>query len=66
MCVVYFSAAELSNFDIITITETHLDSSIDNNSLIFSGFHPPIRLDRNTCRHGGGVTMYISDECVFY
>lgn len=57
-------AAELSNFDIIAISETHLDSSIDNNSLIISGFHPPIRLDRN--RNGGGVAMYISDEFVLY
>lgn len=39
--------AELSNLDIINISETHLDSSIDNNSLIITGFHPPIRLDRN-------------------
>lgn len=34
-------AAELSNFDIITISETYLDSSIDNNSLVISGFIQP-------------------------
>lgn len=57
-------AAELSNFDIINISKTHLKSSINKNSLIISGFHPPIhvRLDRK--RHGGGEAMYISDEFV--
>lgn len=58
-------AAELANFDtcIITISETHLDSSIDN-TFVISGFHPPMRLDRNG--REGGVAMYISDEFVFY
>lgn len=54
------TAAELSKFDIITISETHHDCSIDNNSLVIIGFHPPMRLDKN--RHGGGVAMYISNE----
>lgn len=56
-------AAELANFDIITISETHLDTSIDN-TFVISGFHPPMRLDRN--RRESGVAMYISDEFVFY
>ena len=56
--------AELSHFDIVTISETHLDNSIENEVLGINGFHPPIRLDRN--RHGGGVAMYISNELAFY
>lgn len=35
--------AELSMCDIITISETHLDETIDNDSIYIDGFHPPIR-----------------------
>lgn len=55
-------AAELSNVDIITISETYLDSSIDNNSLVISGFYPAWCLYRD--KRGGGVAMYISEEFV--
>lgn len=54
------TAAELSKFGIIAISETHHDCSFDNNSLVIRGFHPPMRLDKN--RHGCGVAMYISNE----
>ena len=41
---------ELSKYDIITISETHLDQTIHK--------------DRN--RHGGGVAIYITDQIAFY
>lgn len=49
---------ELSGNDIIAITETHLDDSICDESLLLNGYHPPLRKDRN--RFGGGVALYIS------
>ena len=49
---------ELSDHDIIAISETHLDNSIPDNDITFHGFHPPIRKDRN--RFGGGLLFYIS------
>ena len=56
-------SAELSNFDIIGISETHLDNTIDNDSIAFEGFHLPLRNDRN--RYGGGVALYIANHLAF-
>ena len=47
-------------YDIITISETHLDNSISNQSISIDGFHQPIRKDGN--RYGGSVAIYISDK----
>jgi hypothetical protein len=47
----------------IAITEMHLDNSISNNNLMFSGYHKPLRKDRN--RFGGGVALYISNNIYF-
>lgn len=55
--------AEMSNFDVICISETHLDNSIHNDSIVIDGFHPPLRKDRN--RQGGGVAIYISSYLSF-
>jgi len=41
------------NFDVICLTETWLDTSIDANSIRLIGYRVPFRLDRN--RHSGGV-----------
>ena len=57
-------ATELSMYDIITISETHLDNSISNQSISIDGFHQPIGKDRN--RYGGGVAIYISYKLAFY
>lgn len=54
---------ELSEYDIIGITETHLDSSVSSDDILFHGFHPPIRKDRN--RFGGGILFYISLDLHF-
>ena len=56
--------SELSTYDIIAISETHLDKTVSNNDISIDGFHPPIRKDRN--RHGGGVALYITDQLAFY
>ncbi|CAG2226758.1 unnamed protein product [Mytilus edulis] len=42
---------ELHDYDIICISESHLDKSITDDQIKLNGFHKPIRLDRN--RHGG-------------
>ena len=47
-------------FDIIGITETWLDTDIDNDKLYLNNYLPPIRRDRT--RHGGGVCVYINEN----
>ncbi|VDI37460.1 Hypothetical predicted protein [Mytilus galloprovincialis] len=42
---------ELHEYDIICISESHLDKSITDDQIKLNGFHKPFRLDRN--RHGG-------------
>ena len=54
---------ELSEYDVISITETHLDNTMCNYESLFHGFQPPIRKDRN--RFGGGLLFYISLELHF-
>ncbi|XP_062581833.1 uncharacterized protein LOC134243596, partial [Saccostrea cucullata] len=54
---------EFSGNDIIAITETHLDQSIDNSNLSLDGYYQPVRKDRN--RYGGGVALYISTRLNF-
>ena len=39
--------SELSTYDIIAISETHLNKIISNNDNSKDGFHPPIGKDRN-------------------
>ena len=38
-------AAEMLEIDIIAISGTHLDSSIDYKLINLTGFHPPLRRD---------------------
>ncbi|CAG2246333.1 DNA2 [Mytilus edulis] len=54
---------ELHEYDIICISESHLDKSITDDQIKLNGFHKPIRLDRN--RHGGGVTIYVKNSLHF-
>jgi len=49
------------NFSIFALTETWLNNSIPNNSLIFEGYSSIFRLDRHG-RIGGGVALYISNS----
>ena len=56
-------AIELSKFDVITVSETWLDSTISTSDILIPNYQDPIRLDRN--RHGGGVAMYFK-KCIPY
>ena len=49
---------ELTNFDIISLTETWLNDSISNEDLKFNEFQDPFRRDRVDDSHGG-VIVYV-------
>ena len=51
------------NVDVLICTESKLSQYIPTNLIQISGFHEPLRSDRN--RHGGGCVMYISDRLTF-
>ena len=46
-------------YDIITISETHLHVGVSGDLFKLNGFHDIIRKDRDG--HGGGVAVYIRD-----
>ena len=56
-------AVELSQFDILTVSETWLDQSISTPDIKLPNYQDPIRLDRN--RQGGGVAMYFKQSIPF-
>ena len=56
-------ANEFCDHDIICITETHLDDTIDIENLKLEGFQLPAKLNRN--RHGGGVMIYVKNNLYF-
>jgi len=47
-------------YDVICLTETHLDEQVSADNLLLPGFHSPFRLDRNFS--GGGVLVYVNDQ----
>ena len=49
---------ELTNFDIISLTETWLNDSISTEDLKFNEFQDPFRIDRIGDSHGG-VIVYV-------
>ena len=52
-------------FDIVTVTETHLSPSINNNELVLESFSPNIfRKDRNNS--GGGILIYTKDDIAVF
>jgi hypothetical protein len=54
---------EFQEYDVICISESHLDKSIDNDEIKLKSFQNPVRLDRN--RHGGGVTIYVKNSLYY-
>ena len=56
-------ACEALKIDVLVLTESKLCDTIPTNLIMISGFHEPLRRDRN--RHGGGVLIYISDNLTF-
>jgi len=53
--------AEISTFDIITLSETWLHPNISNDKLSIKNFQQPIRLDRDT-GPWGGVAVYVKNN----
>ena len=50
-----------SEYDILCVTESHLDENVETSELFIDGFYPdPIRKDRTA--HGGGIVIYISNK----
>ena len=49
-----------SEFDILSLTETHLDANILDRDLAFAGLSTIFRKDRNC--FGDGVMLYVSDS----
>ncbi|PJE77993.1 hypothetical protein CI610_03077 [invertebrate metagenome] len=46
-------------YDVICLTETHLDVEVPSSELLLDGFHHPFRLDRNFA--GGGILVYVNE-----
>ena len=58
-----FIKNNLLDFDILCFTETHLDASIDSNSLSLSNaYDAPYRKDRTN--HGGGLLIYLNTNII--
>ena len=57
--------AELTRFDIITLSETWLHESFPSEKLMIKGYHPPLRLDREDQSAHGGVAIYVK-ESLYY
>ena len=56
--------AELSNFDIIALSETWLYKDFPSDMISIKGYQKPVRLDRpsDTQNHHGGVAIYVKDH----
>ena len=57
-------ASELSEYDIICISETKLNNSISSTSLLLNSYNKLIRKDREL-NNGGGFIMYIKNKIHF-
>ena len=51
------------DFNILSFTETHLDTDVSTESILFEHFDSPYRKDRTN--HGGGVMIYISNDLLY-
>jgi hypothetical protein len=52
----------VADYDIVCVTENHLDANIDTDDICIPGFSKSFRSDR-TCT-GGGILIYVYD-CLF-
>ena len=57
-------AAELSDYDIIGISETKLNNSIQSSMLMLDSYNMPIRKEREI-NNGGGLIIYIKNNIFF-
>lgn len=46
-------------YDVLCLSESHLDDQVHTDDLLLQGFHSPFRLDRNFA--GGGVIIYVNN-----
>ena len=54
------------NISVLILTETHLDETKPNNVIALTGFHDPIRHDRQVNgRYGGGCIIYILETLTY-
>ena len=54
------------NIHVLILTESKLDSTIPDNTILIPGYHEPIRHDRTANgRHGGGCMMYILNTLTY-
>ena len=58
----HISCALAGRYDIITLSETWLNSKCSNNALHLSGYQDPIRKDREDDTGYGGVLVWVSDS----
>ena len=54
----------IEEFDIVLLTETHLNNQITDDDIAISGFDIPVRKDRNS--YGGGIIMYHKSNINIY
>ena len=55
--------SEVTDHDVITISETGLSADIKNNEISINGYHPPVRKDRSDDPHGG-VAIYVKNSLI--
>ena len=54
------------NISVLILTETHLDDTIPNNVMALTGYHDPVRHDRQfNGRYGGGCIVYILETLTY-
>ena len=53
--------ASLYGFDVFAFSETWLNFSIANDSIVIPGYSYPMKKDR-VGKHGGGVAIYVKDH----
>ena len=54
---------ELCNYDVIAISETHLNPNISNDKILIKGYKEPYRKDRLT-NNWGGVAVYVKNNII--
>ena len=57
-------SVDLSDYDVICISETKLNDQISTTSLLIDSYNNPIRKDRNI-NNGGGLTVYIKNNICY-
>ena len=59
----YLVETEMNYYDVIAITETHLNSRVKNEDILTEGFKEPYRKDR-TDNTREGVAVYVKNDII--